>query len=93
MTLEQILKQQREKLGLRQADLAAILKLSTVQFISNNERDYSRWPAKYFPVLSEVLEVPVKRMIRLRMKDLKNEIEGEIERAQGESWKKNGAVG
>lgn len=80
MTLEQHLKAQREKQGLAQGDLAAMLGFNNAQFISNLERGLCRWPARHFPMLSEMLGVDIEKMISMRLVDTEASLRAQLKR-------------
>ena len=59
----------RLKKNLSQKELATALGLTSPQFISNIERNLAPVPIHYIPLLSRILGVPQKELVRALIKN------------------------
>ncbi len=70
-SLELELKNARKKKAIGQSVIQKKLGLTSQQYISNWERGLCPLAPKHFADVSKILNVPLKKMIRLRLKDEK----------------------
>lgn len=74
ISLETMLKQRREAVGMTQGSLSRELGYSSPQFISNWERGQSAIPERHFRKISQLLGVPMREMVDHRCRDYRREI-------------------
>jgi transcriptional regulator with XRE-family HTH domain len=73
MTLEDFIKEQRQRKKITQNEIAMALGVHA-QYISNIERGQAKIPVKYFKKLSRILKINVNRIINVRTNDLKKDM-------------------
>jgi transcriptional regulator with XRE-family HTH domain len=72
--LSTLLKTQREKVNVTQAELAKKLGFSTGQFVSNWERGISNPPTHTFKKISKILKLPIDKIIQANVADFRSEV-------------------
>lgn len=72
------LKNQREKKGLTQSEVATKLGYGSPQFISNIERGISNVPLKSLKVIIELYQVPAQEVIDILLQERRGNLERQL---------------